>query len=218
MVTGAAVSPPKEYQGIEETEKKAGDDIIVPPPVFADSGAQNSMPPAEAHSATERHASEGSEKSRTVSEKEESVVNGPDDVASAMETNGPGDSPDVPAPPGDITDQDANVVVTPTMDTGSTEEQAPPEPVVSEVSTNSSSFRDIPYEEWTCLHVCEWLASIGMTEHQELFQENDIRGGNLLGLTKGDLRELGVKKLGHRMTISDAVNTLTCNHGAATNL
>ena len=57
-----------------------------------------------------------------------------------------------------------------------------------------------------------------MTEHQELFQENDIRGPNLLGLTKEDLRELGVKKLGHRMTISDEILTLTTNKGAPTNL
>ena len=57
-----------------------------------------------------------------------------------------------------------------------------------------------------------------MTEHQKLFQENDIRGPNLLGLTKEDLRELGVKKLGHRMTISDEILTLTTNKGAATNL
>lgn len=82
----------------------------------------------------------------------------------------------------------------------------------------SSSFRETPYEDWSCVDVCDWLASIGMAEHSELFRENDIRGTNLLGLTKEDLRELGVKKLGHRMTITNEVNRLTTNNGAATNL
>jgi hypothetical protein len=82
----------------------------------------------------------------------------------------------------------------------------------------SSSFREIPYEDWNCAHVRDWLTSIGMAEHGDLFRENDIRGSNLLELTKEDLRELGVKKLGHRMTITNEVNRLTTNNGAATNL
>lgn len=82
----------------------------------------------------------------------------------------------------------------------------------------SSSFRDIPYDDWTCANVCDWLVSIGMGEHGHLFQENDIRGPNLLELSKDDLRELGVKKLGHRMTITNEVSRLTTNNGAATNL
>ena len=82
----------------------------------------------------------------------------------------------------------------------------------------SSSFLETPYENWSCAHVCDWLASIGMAEHGDLFRENDIRGSNLLSLTKEDLRELGVKKLGHRMTITNEVNRLSTNNGAATNL
>ena len=68
------------------------------------------------------------------------------------------------------------------------------------------------------MHVCEWLVSINMAEHCDLFRENDIRGSNLVKLNKEDLRELGVKKLGHRMTIANEVKQLSAINGASTNL
>jgi hypothetical protein len=54
---------------------------------------------------------------------------------------------------------------------------------------------------WTVVDVGDWLASIGLTAYRPVFAENEIAGEHLLDLDKGDLKELGVTTLGHRMTI-----------------
>lgn len=48
--------------------------------------------------------------------------------------------------------------------------------------------------------VCRWLEAIGLEEHVESFQENEMMGEHLGDITKDDLKELGVKKLGHQKT------------------
>ena len=65
-----------------------------------------------------------------------------------------------------------------------------------------------PYPEWTCDEVGEWLDFINMGQYKESFLENDIQGMHLSELGKEDLSELGVKKLGHRLTIDDAIGKL----------
>ena len=47
-----------------------------------------------------------------------------------------------------------------------------------------------------------------MGQYKESFLENDIQGIHLSELGKEDLSELGVKKLGHRLTIDDAIGKL----------
>ena len=47
-----------------------------------------------------------------------------------------------------------------------------------------------------------------MGQYKESFVENDIQGAHLSELSKDDLSELGVKKLGHRLTIDDAIGKL----------
>ena len=47
-----------------------------------------------------------------------------------------------------------------------------------------------------------------MGQYKESFMENDIQGAHLSDLTKDDLSELGIKKLGHRLTIDDAIGKL----------
>ena len=44
-----------------------------------------------------------------------------------------------------------------------------------------------------------------MGQYKESFIDNDIQGLHLSELSKDDLSELGVKKLGHRLTIDDAI-------------
>ena len=48
--------------------------------------------------------------------------------------------------------------------------------------------------------VCAWLTAIGLGEHCGQFTENEIVGDHLADMSKEDLRELGVKKLGHQKT------------------
>lgn len=52
--------------------------------------------------------------------------------------------------------------------------------------------------EWNVDDVCEWLEKIGLGEHCVQFRENEILGEHLLEITKEDLTDLGVKKIGHK--------------------
>ena len=56
--------------------------------------------------------------------------------------------------------------------------------------------------------MCEWLCEIGLEEHKKTFQDNDIVGEHLIELTKDDLRELGINRLGHRLTITKKLQHL----------
>ncbi|XP_063679363.1 SH3 and multiple ankyrin repeat domains protein 3-like isoform X3 [Bolinopsis microptera] len=62
-------------------------------------------------------------------------------------------------------------------------------------------------EDWEAADVAEWLCGLGLGEYKSIFMENDIKGPNLLDLTKGDLKELGITKLGHRITLTKEINT-----------
>ena len=64
------------------------------------------------------------------------------------------------------------------------------------------------FVDWSITDVCDWLEHLGLSQYKETFTENDIEGKHLPDLSKDELKELGVKKLGHRMTLDDAINTL----------
>ena len=63
--------------------------------------------------------------------------------------------------------------------------------------------------DWDCSDVCNWLDSIQMSQYKETFIENDIQGIHLPDLKKSELKELGVKSLGHRMTLENAIAKLS---------
>jgi len=62
--------------------------------------------------------------------------------------------------------------------------------------------------EWSCSEVIDWLNHLTLGQYKEAFEENDIEGKHLPDLSKDELKELGVKKLGHRMTLDDAITKL----------
>jgi len=66
-----------------------------------------------------------------------------------------------------------------------------------------------PVLDWNCDDVCNWLDSIKMSQYKETFRENDIQGAHLPDLKKAELKELGVKSLGHRMTLENAIARLS---------
>ena len=70
------------------------------------------------------------------------------------------------------------------------------------------SLHDKHVTEWTCSDVVEWLEHLSLGQYKETFLENDIEGKHLPELSKDELKELGVKKLGHRMTLDDAIGKL----------
>lgn len=71
------------------------------------------------------------------------------------------------------------------------------------------AYLDKPVLDWDGDDVCNWLDSINMSQYKDTFRENDIQGSHLPDLTKAELRELGVKSLGHRMTLENAIARLS---------
>lgn len=65
-----------------------------------------------------------------------------------------------------------------------------------------------PYMEWTISDVGLWLENLDLGQYKETFTDNDIEGKHLPDLSKDELKELGIKKLGHRMTLDDAISKL----------
>ena len=72
-----------------------------------------------------------------------------------------------------------------------------------------AAYHSKPVLEWEVEEVCQWLEDIGLAEHCPQFQENEILGEHLLELTKDELAELGVKKIGHKKTFLAKVKELT---------
>ena len=71
--------------------------------------------------------------------------------------------------------------------------------------TDTAEWRNKPCLQWTPQDVGLWLISLNMSEHRSSFEENEISGEHLSGLSKEDLQELGVGRLGHRLTIMKAI-------------
>lgn len=71
-----------------------------------------------------------------------------------------------------------------------------------------TSIASKPFPQWTADDVGQWLDYLNMGQYKSSFVDNDIQGSHLPDLSKDDLSELGVKKLGHRLTIDDAIGKL----------
>jgi len=61
---------------------------------------------------------------------------------------------------------------------------------------------------WTTKEVVTWLEANNFEQYSSEFQENDISGENLLDLTKDELIEMGVTKIGHRKTLLTLIQRL----------
>ena len=58
------------------------------------------------------------------------------------------------------------------------------------------------------MDVAEWLRDLGLEQYAPAFRDNDIDGEVLRRLTGEDLRELGVRSIGHRRRLLDAISAL----------
>ena len=65
-----------------------------------------------------------------------------------------------------------------------------------------------PLAEWTTADVCKWLNDLGLSNYTDIFAENEIVGSHLPELSKEDLQELGVTRVGHRLTIERSLKKL----------
>lgn len=61
---------------------------------------------------------------------------------------------------------------------------------------------------WGVSEVNTWLEAMQLGEYVETFTRNDVRGKELLTLTRRDLKELGIVKVGHVKRILQACKDL----------
>ena len=64
------------------------------------------------------------------------------------------------------------------------------------------------YKDWSTEEVCLWFDSIGFREYIPFIKEHKLLGIHLPELSKDDMIELGIKKLGDRITIDGEINKL----------
>ena len=76
------------------------------------------------------------------------------------------------------------------------------------VNTGAAAFEGKAVVEWSCEDVAAWLNDIGLAQYGSNFVDNEICGEHLAEMTKEDLRELGIVRLGHRLTITNALQKL----------
>jgi hypothetical protein len=62
--------------------------------------------------------------------------------------------------------------------------------------------------DWSPAQVSQWLELAGFIEYSSAWEQNGIHGAHLIVLGKDDLRELGVTRLGDRMSITVAIDAL----------
>lgn len=61
---------------------------------------------------------------------------------------------------------------------------------------------------WGLAEVITWLETMQLGEYVDTFTRNDVRGKELLTLTRRDLKELGIVKVGHVKRILQACKDL----------
>lgn len=74
------------------------------------------------------------------------------------------------------------------------------------ISSSKRHIHDI--SSWSTVEVGIWLESVQLGEYIEVFANNDIRGKELLNLSRRDLKEVGMTKVGHIKRILMAVKEL----------
>jgi hypothetical protein len=56
------------------------------------------------------------------------------------------------------------------------------------------------------MNIATWLGELGLDQYVQAFEDNHIDAQTLSELTAGDLLALGVKSVGHRRRLADAVS------------
>lgn len=61
---------------------------------------------------------------------------------------------------------------------------------------------------WTDTEVGDWLDSLQLGEYKLHFIQHDVQGPELLRLQRRDLKDLGIKKVGHLKRILQSIEDL----------
>jgi len=76
-------------------------------------------------------------------------------------------------------------------------------------STNlPSSIKSTPYLDWNASQLAAWMSHIKLGPYTQIFLENEIEGAHLDGLDRDALTELGIAKLGPKLTFERELKRL----------
>ncbi|XP_058845078.1 diacylglycerol kinase delta-like isoform X1 [Acipenser ruthenus] len=67
----------------------------------------------------------------------------------------------------------------------------------------------LPVKKWGTEEVAAWLDSVGLGEYKDIFIRHDIQGSELVLLERRDLKDLGIKKVGHMKRILQGIKEMS---------
>ncbi|KAK1163239.1 diacylglycerol kinase eta-like isoform X1 [Acipenser oxyrinchus oxyrinchus] len=67
----------------------------------------------------------------------------------------------------------------------------------------------LPVKKWGTEEVAAWLDSVGLGEYKDIFVRHDIQGSELVLLERRDLKDLGIKKVGHMKRILQGIKEMS---------
>lgn len=65
-----------------------------------------------------------------------------------------------------------------------------------------------PVTDWSVDKVCDWLTEIGLEAYCQTFRDNEIVGEHLVDLSRDDIKDLGINKIGHIKTLLQKLQEL----------
>lgn len=67
---------------------------------------------------------------------------------------------------------------------------------------------DVPFEKWNSQQLADYVSSKGLGDYSEMMMENNITGQVAHRLTDSDLTEMGITKVGDRLKMMQALESL----------
>merc|ERR1719285_1025936 len=74
------------------------------------------------------------------------------------------------------------------------------EQITAAVDSPREGWHSKPLDQWTVGEALQWLVDNKLGQYRNAFKENDMDGQNILEINEADLRDLGIKSIGHRKT------------------
>merc|ERR1719397_2473880 len=74
------------------------------------------------------------------------------------------------------------------------------EQITAAVDSQREGWHSKPLDQWTLGEALQWLVDNKLGQYRNAFKENDMDGQNIQEINEADLRDLGIRSIGHRKT------------------
>jgi hypothetical protein len=81
--------------------------------------------------------------------------------------------------------------------------------------SNAKTFRDKLIHDWTLNDVSSWLESLTLADYKNSFQQHEIDGNCLVHMGRSDFMDIGVTRVGHRLTMERAIKKVQLQQDTA---